>query len=94
MSILRFAAQKGWCPVPGWKIDHKTSAPKGEFRLLSRQEQRAILEKERKAWDLWMQARKKVSSLLPDNLREVYDYATYIVRREKVLQMKGREVFL
>ena len=61
---------------------------------LNVKEQRATLEKERKAWNIWMQTRKNVSSLLPDEYQEVYDYATYMVRQEKLAQMKERKVFL
>ena len=57
-------------------------------------EQHAILDKERKAWDSWMMARKQASLLMPEDIKEVYDYETYKVKREKLLKMVDRKMFL
>ena len=43
MRILRFAGEKGWWPKPTWEMSYKPIKPKGTFRLMSKKEQRAIL---------------------------------------------------
>lgn len=43
MGILRYAAPKGWWTMPTWKISREASKSKSEFRLLTKEEQRDII---------------------------------------------------
>ena len=44
MSILRYAGQKKWWPMPTWTVSHEAKKESEDFRLLSVEEQRAILD--------------------------------------------------
>ena len=44
MGILRYASSKGWWPAPNWKISHEALNQRAEMRLMSKEEQRSILE--------------------------------------------------
>lgn len=44
MGIIRFAAKKGWWPQPTWEMEKPSAPQKAEFRLLTKEEQRAIIE--------------------------------------------------
>ncbi len=56
--------------------------------ITTTKEHLAALEREQEDWFAWMTTRKKVSSLLSADFGEVYDYATHLVRVEKMRQMK------
>ena len=43
MGILRYAAPKGWWPMPTWKVTREVKASKSEFRLLTKKEQHTII---------------------------------------------------
>lgn len=51
---------------------------------------RRSLQEERKAWEAWMLARATVSDLLEDTQKQVFEEATKLARREKLVMLKNR----